>query len=61
MFLLRTPIEGVNSKFAPENEKDQTDHYDLISKKSQFRGWVVNRAPQILQGNNDISKILKLI
>ena len=60
-FLLRQPIEGVISEFAPENEKDQTDLYDRISKQAQFRGWVVDRAPQIPWDNYDISKILKLI
>ena len=35
-FLLRQPILGVNSEFTPENEKDQTDLYDLISKQTQF-------------------------
>ena len=60
-FLLRQPIEGVNSEFAPENEKDQTDLYDLISKQAQFRGWVFDRAPQISRGNYDISKLLELI
>ena len=60
-FLLRQPIEGVISEFAPENEKDQTDLYDLISKQAQFRGWVIDRAPQIPRGNYDISKILELI
>ena len=45
----------------PKNEKDQTDLHDLISKQAQFRGWVIDRAPQILWGNYDISKILELI
>ena len=61
VFLLRQPIEGVNFEFAPENEKDPTDLYDRISKQAQFRGWVVDRAPQIPRGNYDISKILELI
>ena len=56
-FRLRQPIEGVNSEFTPQNEKDQINLYDLISKQSQFRGLLVDRAPQILQGNYDISKI----
>ena len=60
-FLLRQPIERVNSKFAHENKKDQTDLYDLISKQAQFRCWVVDRAPQILRGNYNISKILEVI
>ena len=62
-FLLREPIEGVNSEFALKTEKDQTDCYDLISKQAQFRGWEVDRAPHIPQGNYDtrISKILELI
>ena len=60
-FLLRQPIEGVNSEFAPENKKDKTDIYDFISKQSQFRGWVVDGAPQIPLVNYDISKILELI
>ena len=61
IFSIKTAYCGVNSKFAPENEKDQTDLYDLISKQVQFRGWVVDRAPQIPRGNYDISKILELI
>ena len=60
-FLLRQFIEGVISEFAPENVKDQTDRYDLISKQAQFWGWVIDRAPQIPRGNYDISKILELI
>ena len=60
-FLLRQPIEGVISEFAPEIEKDQTNLYDLISKQAQFRGWVIDRAPQIPRGNYDISKIVELI
>ena len=60
-FLLRQFIEGVNFEFAPENKKYQTDFYDLISKQAQFRGWVVDCAPQISQGKYDISKILELI
>ena len=60
-FLLRQPIDGVISKFVPENEKDQTDLYDFISKQAQFRGRVIDRAPQIPRGNYDISKILELI
>ena len=35
-FLLRQPIEGVNSELSSENEKDQTDNYDLISNKRNF-------------------------
>ena len=60
--LLRQPIKGVNSKFALKTEKDQTDRYDLISKRAQFRGWEVDRAPHIPRGNYDtrISKILEL-
>ena len=60
-FLLRLPNEGVDSEFEPENTKDQTDLYDLIRTQAQFRGWVVNRAPQIWEDNYDISKILELI
>ena len=60
-FLLRQPIEGVNSEFEHENEIDETDIYDHISKQAQFRGWVVDRSPQIPRGNYDISKRLKLI
>ena len=60
-FLLKPPIEGDNSEFAHENKKDQTDRYDLILKHARHRGWVVDRAPQIQQGNYDISKILELI
>ena len=37
-FLLKQYTEGVNSEFGHENEKDQTDHYDYISKQAQFRG-----------------------
>ena len=53
-FLLKKPIEGVNSELAHENGKYQTDLYNLILKQAQFRGWVVYRAPQIPQGNYDI-------
>ena len=60
-FLLRLPIEGVISEFTNENGKDQTDHYDRMSKQAQFRGWVIDRAPQVPRGNYDISKILELI
>ena len=60
-FLLRLPSEGVDSEFTPENEKDQTELNDLILTQAQFRGWVVDRAPQIPGGNYDISKILELI
>ena len=35
-FLLRQPIEGVNSEFAPENKTNQIDLYDLISNKRNF-------------------------
>ena len=56
-FLLRQPIEGFISEFAPENEKYQNDLYDHISKQTQFRGWVIDRAPLILRGNCNISKI----
>ena len=60
-FLLSYPIEGVDAEFAPDNENDQTDLYDLILTQAQFRGWVVNRALQIPRVNYDISKILDLI
>ena len=36
--LLRQPIEGDNSEFAAEQEKDQTDLYYLISKQAKFPG-----------------------
>ena len=54
-------MEGVNSKFAPKNKTDQTNIDDRILKQAQFRGWAVDRAPQIPRGNYDISKILELI
>ena len=56
-FLLRQPIDGVNSEFAPEDEKDRTVLYDHFSKQAQFWGYVVDRAPQIPRCKNDISKI----
>ena len=37
-FLLRQPIESVNSEFALENEQYQTERYNLITKQAQFRG-----------------------
>ena len=49
-----TAYEGVNFEIVPENEKYQTDLYDRISKQAQFRGWVVDRAPEIPRGNYDI-------
>ena len=36
-FLLRFFSEGVDSEFTPENDKDQTDLYDLILTLAQFR------------------------
>ena len=45
----------------PENEEDQTNLYSFIFKQAQFRGWVINRAPQIPRGNYDISKTFELI
>ena len=60
-FLLRQPIKGVNSELEPENTKDQTDLYYLISKQTQFRGWMVHRTPQIPRGKYDIITILELV
>ena len=42
-FLLRQLSEGVDSEFAPENKKEQTDFYDLISQKRNFKvGWLID-------------------
>ena len=60
-FLLRFNTGDLDSEFVPENEKDETDLYNLIQTQAQFRGWLVDRAPQIPRGNYDISKILELI
>ena len=60
-FLLRFNTGDSDSEFVPENEKEETDLYNLIQTQAQFRGWLVDRAPQIPRGNYDISKILELI
>ena len=59
-FLLRLP-NGIDSEFAPENEKDQTDINDFILTLAKFQGLVGDCATQIPQGNFNISKILELI
>ena len=56
-FLLRLS-SGVDSEFAPDNNNDQTYHYDFILTQAQFRCCVVDRAQQIARNNYDTSKIL---
>ena len=60
-FLLRFNTGYSDFEFVPENEKDETELYNLIQTQAQFRGWLVDRAPQIPRGNYNISKILELI
>ena len=62
--LLRRQLdtEDEPSNFVPDAEKDEQDLDDVITKVNVFiRTWEVDRGPQILRGNYDISKILELI
>ena len=64
LFLLRRQLDPVDelSNFVPNAEKNQQDLYDVISKVNVFiRTLEGDREAQILRGNYDISKILKMI